>query len=152
MLSCIRTSCRSSGKSVCRGSHHPLPGWALPPARRSLVRSPRSAKPERNAVTAMSKSHTHHMLTPEGKQAATEARRKWVSEQPPTGTPAVFVVRLAGAMPFGWEIRKFGSFVLSKSGKGYANQAEAEAIGQEALESMAVSEQSKNLGLNKPVE
>lgn len=60
--------------------------------------------------------------------------------------PRLFVVRLgAGSnLRFGWEIRKFGSFVLSKSGKGYATQAEAEAAGQEALESMTISETSKN--------
>ena len=42
----------------------------------------------------MSDDPKKRFLSPQAKQAAIEARR-----------------RLAGAQPFGWEIRKFGSFV-----------------------------------------
>ena len=50
------------------------------------------------------------------------------------GTPTIFVVRLAGPnQPFGWEIRKFGSFLVSKSDKGFRTQSEAQTEGEKAL-------------------
>lgn len=82
----------------------------------------------------MFKNKTHHMQTPEGKQAATEARRKWALEQPPKGAPVVFVIRLdEGEQPFGWEIRKYGSFVLSRSETGFGTQLLAQMAGETAL-------------------
>ena len=90
----------------------------------------------------MAEQKTHHMSTSDGRDASAAGRRRALTEKPPRGAPRLFIVRL-GAGPtlrFGWEIRRFGSFVLSKSGEGYATQPEAKDAGQKALESMLVSE------------
>lgn len=71
-------------------------------------------------------------LLPQARQAAIEARRRLAAKHP-TGSPQIFVVRLTGSQPFGWEIRKFGSFVVSRSDTGFATQSLAQKAGEEAL-------------------
>ena len=80
----------------------------------------------------MSDDPRKRFLSPQAKRAAIEARRR-LAEQSPPGAPQVFVVRLAGTQPFGWEIRKFGSIILSRSETGFGTQAIARTAGEEAL-------------------
>ena len=50
------------------------------------------------------------------------------------GALEVFVVRIVGpTQPFGWEIRKFGSFILNRSEIGFPTQLEAKTAGEKAL-------------------
>ena len=84
----------------------------------------------------MSNDQTHHMQTPEGKQASLDGRRRRVAGLPEIDAPTVFVVRLAGAKAFGWEIRKFGGIVLSRGEAGFATQMLAETAGKQALKGM----------------
>ena len=81
----------------------------------------------------MSNGRTHHMQTPEGKRHSAEARRHASAQRPATSAPEVFVVRLASSKPYGWQIRKFGSFVLSRSAAGYATELQARTAGENAL-------------------
>lgn len=76
------------------------------------------------------------LFSPQARQAAIEKRRRVREEQPPKGTPSLFVVRLAVDHQFGWEIRRFGSIVLSRSDDGFATRSEAQVAGQEALATM----------------
>ena len=84
----------------------------------------------------MSNDQTHHMQTPEGKHAAIEGRRRREAALPAIDAPSVFVVRLAGAKAFGWEIRKFGGIVLSRGETGFATQMLAETAGKKVLKGM----------------
>ena len=82
----------------------------------------------------MSDNPKTRSFSPEARQAAAEARRRQYEEQSPLGAPKVFVVRLVGPKhPFGWEIRKFCSFIVSRSEKGFATQLEAQKAGEKAL-------------------
>lgn len=95
----------------------------------------------------MPEQKTHRMNTPEGREASAAGRRRALAEKPPRDTPRLFIVRL-GAGPtlcYGWEIRKFGSIVLSKSEAGFATQLEAETAGQEVLWSMSASAPSQTV-------
>ena len=68
----------------------------------------------------MPNNQTHHMQTPEGKQASIEGRRRREADLPSKDTPRVFVVRLAGSRPFGWETRRnsgWGHPQMSRFGK-----------------------------------
>ena len=56
-----------------------------------------------------------------------------LAEKHPTGSPRIFVVRLEGENSFGWEIRKYGSFVLSRSEMGFGTQLLAQTAGETAL-------------------
>ena len=76
---------------------------------------------------------TKRLLSPQARQAAIDSRRRLAAINPSTGTPQIFVVRLEGAQPFGWEIRKFGSFVLSRSETGFGTQVLARMDGEGAL-------------------
>ncbi len=50
------------------------------------------------------------------------------------GALEVFVVRMVGpTQPFGWEIRKFGSFIVNRSEMGFPTQLEAKTAGEKAL-------------------
>ena len=75
---------------------------------------------------------THHLQTPEGRQLSAEGRQRRLAEVPAKNAPQVFVVRLADAH-FGWEIRKFGSFVLSRSEACFRTQLLAREAGEKAL-------------------
>ena len=78
-------------------------------------------------------------FSPQARQAAAEKRRRRFEEQPPKGAPEIFVVRMVRPkQPFGWEIRKYGSFVVRKSDNCFATQAEAQAAGEKALAALAV--------------
>ena len=70
--------------------------------------------------------------TPEARQAAVEARRRIAAAKGPMGSPQMFLVRLAGLQPFGWEIRKLGSFV-SRSETGFKTLLLAQTAGEQAL-------------------
>ena len=87
----------------------------------------------------MSSHQTHHMQTPEGRRISAEGRRRRLAALPAKDAPQVFVVRLAGAMSFGWEIRKFGSFVLSRSQTGFETQLLAQTAGDKAIAVMSAS-------------
>ena len=78
------------------------------------------------------------MNTPEGRRAASEARLRWAEEQPDVGEPTVFVVRLVGPKPFGWEIRKYGGIVQSRSDVGFVTQLAACSAGEMAPAKMSV--------------
>ena len=72
-------------------------------------------------------------FSPQNRQAAIEARRHLAAKHP-TGSPQIFVVRIVGpTQPFGWEIRKFGSIVLSRIETGFGTQLLAQTAGDEAL-------------------
>lgn len=73
------------------------------------------------------------MNTPEGREASAEGRRRREEKLPATDAPGVFVVRLAGPKPFGWEIRKYGSIILSRSDTGFGTQVLAQTAGEKAL-------------------
>ena len=81
----------------------------------------------------------HHMQTPQGKQASIDGRRRREAALPATDALGVFVVRLAGPKPFGWEIRKYGGIVLSRSDTGFGTQVLAHAAGEKALALTTVS-------------
>ena len=81
----------------------------------------------------MSKEQTQHVNTIDGRKASLEARRRWIAERRDAGAPVVFVVRLAGSMPFGWEIRKFGAIVLRRSETGFKTQLMARSAGEKAM-------------------
>ena len=85
-----------------------------------------------NQTKLMPNNQTHHMQTPEGKQASVEGRRRREAGLPEIDA-AVFVVRWAGAKAFGWEIRKFGGIVLARSDERYATAQEAQITGQAAF-------------------
>ena len=73
-------------------------------------------------------------ISPQARQAAAETRRRRFAEQAPRDALGIFVVRIVGpTQPFGWEIRKFGSFIVSRSDKGFATQLEAKTAGEKAL-------------------
>ena len=65
----------------------------------------------------MSENPKTRMLSPQARQAAIASRRQRIAAQPARNAPAVFIVRLGAGqdLGFGWEIRKFGSFVILKS-------------------------------------
>ena len=84
----------------------------------------------------MSNDQSHYMHTPEGKRASIEGRRRREAGLPAIDAPAVFVVRLAGAKPFGWEIRRFGNITLSRSETGFGTQVLAQEAGANALKTM----------------
>ncbi len=69
-------------------------------------------------------------LSPQARQAAIQTRQ--LNAKQPTGTPAIFVVRLADTQ-FGWEIRKFGNFVLDRSQSSFGTQLLAHKAGEKAL-------------------
>ncbi len=69
-------------------------------------------------------------LSPQARQASIKTRR--LAAKPPTGTPQIFVVRLSDAQ-FGWEIRKFGNFVLDRSQTSFGTQLLAQKAGEKAL-------------------
>ena len=87
------------------------------------------------------------MNTPEGQEVSRNARRRATAEKPPVGAPRLFVVRLgAGSnVRFGWEIRKFGSFVLHRSETGFETHQEAEQAGQESLNNIHVNAAAQGL-------
>ena len=73
-------------------------------------------------------------FSPQARQAAAETKRRLCEEKSPVGAPKVFVVRMVGPrQPFGWEIRKFCSFIVSRSDKGFTTQLEAQTAGEKAL-------------------
>ena len=85
----------------------------------------------------MRTDRTHHMLSPESRAAASEARRRRYAERPDVKAPQVFIVRLAVDHRFGWEIRRFGNIVLSRSVETYGSPTLARTAGERALANMA---------------
>ena len=86
-------------------------------------------------VRIVPENSNRHLQTPEGKRIAAEGRQRWAAKRPPADAPKLFVVRL-GAGPrlqFGWEIRKFGSIVLSRSDVGFGTQLLAQTAGEKAM-------------------
>ena len=84
----------------------------------------------------MLKGETSHLLTRARIAAATESRRLHYANRPKVEAPQVFVVRLAVDNRFGWEIRRFGNFVLSRSVETYGTAMLAETAGKTALADM----------------
>lgn len=63
--------------------------------------------------------------------AAVAKRREMAMIVKDKARPEVFVVRLPPpSRLFGWEIRRFGSVVLSRGGEGYPSLAEARRAGE----------------------
>ena len=87
----------------------------------------------------MSDDRKHRTFSPQARQAAAIARQQWAAEKPAFDALAVFVVRLGHNLRFGWEIRKFGSMILSRSDEGFASLSEARIAGEKALVSMISS-------------
>ena len=81
----------------------------------------------------MSDDPKKRFLSPQARQAAIEARRRLAAAKSPTGSPQMFVVRFAGPQAFGWEIRRFGGFVLSRSETGFRTLLLAQTAGEQAL-------------------
>ena len=73
-------------------------------------------------------------FTEAARAAAAEAKRLKRENAVPRDTPAVFVVRVPPANKmFGWEIRRFGSLVLTRSEDRFTTAADARAAGEAAL-------------------
>lgn len=73
----------------------------------------------------------------DGKEAVRTGAPRPV-QRPSIGQPKLFVVRL-GAGPtlrFGWQIRRAGSVVLSRSEEGYSTFQQAQDAGLQALTSL----------------
>ena len=67
-------------------------------------------------------------------EPAAEARQKAFDQRREETIRKVFVVRLPPpSTGFGWEIRRFGSLVLSRSETEFATSAEAKAAGDAAM-------------------
>ena len=81
----------------------------------------------------MSDGSKRPYFSPEARQAAFDTRQRLAAAKSPAGSPQMFVVRFAGPQPFGWEIRKFGSFVLSRSETGFRTVLLAQTAGEQAL-------------------
>ena len=77
-------------------------------------------------------------LSPQARRAAVEVRRR-LAAQNPRGAPQVFVVRLDDPKRFGWEIRKFGGLVLTRSETGFGTQLLALEAGKRALTELAAA-------------
>ena len=78
----------------------------------------------------MANNPKKHFLSQQARQAATKTRL--LNAKQPTGTPEIFVVRHANTQ-FGWEIRKFGNFVLDRSQSSFETQLLAQKAGETAL-------------------
>ena len=85
----------------------------------------------------MVNSQTNPMRTLEGIAAAKESRRLHYANRPDVGAPQVFIVRFAVDHRFGWEIRRFGNIVLSRSVETYGSPMLAKTAGERALVAMA---------------
>ena len=77
---------------------------------------------------------TARFFTEAARAAGIAKRRENASKLKETSHVLVFVVRSTDiGKPFGWEVRKFGGIVLSRSGEGFGSQSEAQAAGEKAL-------------------
>ena len=76
---------------------------------------------------------THHMLTPEGIEAARQGRARREAARPDVRAPQVFVVRLGVGTRYGWEVRRFGTIILVRSAETFGSPMLAKAAGQIAL-------------------
>lgn len=77
-------------------------------------------------------------LSSKALQAAAKVRRRNFEEQLPKGAPGIFVVRRVGlTQAFGWEIRRYGSFVVSRGDEGSATQVDVRAAGEKALTALS---------------
>ena len=85
----------------------------------------------------MLKGETYKMLLPENRAAAIETRRRNLANKPRVGAPQVFVVRLAVDRRFAWELRRFGSIVMSRSVETYGSAMLAKTAGERALANIA---------------
>jgi hypothetical protein len=75
---------------------------------------------------------------PSTQKRARENRKKAFVQRRAEVLQKVFAVRLPPpSVGFGWEIRRFGSFVLSRSETEFPTSAEAKAAGEAALASGA---------------
>ena len=72
-------------------------------------------------------------FSPQARQAAADAKRRFAAAKSPVGSPQMFVVRFTSPQSFGWEIRSFGSFVLRRSETGFSTQLLAQTAGEKAL-------------------
>ena len=74
-------------------------------------------------------------MTIEQRQKALVTRQLKAAAQPPKDAPQLFIVRLGPDQNlwFGWEIRKFGSIVLSRSETGFETQVLAQTAGEKVL-------------------
>lgn len=82
---------------------------------------------------------TRRHFTEAARAAAVVARRRKYETAVPRETPAVYVVRLAGAnLQFGWEIRRFGALVLDKSSAEYPTTQDALSAGEAVLNGWAI--------------
>ena len=89
----------------------------------------------------MVNGQTNPMRTLKGIAAAKEARRLHYANRPEVGAPQVFIVRLAVDHRFGWEIRRFGNIVLSRSFETYGSPMLAKTAGERALVDTAAQAQ-----------
>ena len=72
--------------------------------------------------------------SPEVQDRAGEARRKSVENRRAEALQKVFAVRLPPpSTGYGWEIRRFGSIVLSRSEAEFPTSAEAKVAGEAAM-------------------
>ena len=73
-------------------------------------------------------------FTQAARDAVVAARRAKAMIPQDSTAPQVFIVRLASfPMPFGWEIRRFGGLVLSRSDMGFPSMASARSAGEGTL-------------------
>ena len=85
----------------------------------------------------MTEPTSGRQFTDAARAAALEVRREKILLKNDLLTPTLFVVRhCVYRQLFGWEIRRFGGVVLSRSEIGYVSQSQARLAGQIALDAM----------------
>ena len=90
----------------------------------------------RSVMSAPDGPNRRH-LTQAARDAAAAARRAKAMVPHDSTAPQVFIIRLASfPMPFGWEIRRFGGLVLSRSDMGFPSMASARSAGEGTLAAM----------------
>lgn len=65
--------------------------------------------------------------------AATLTPRRQGADRQPASTPRLFIVRFLGSPRFEWQIRKFGSVIVSRSEQGFSSEDQARAAGETAF-------------------
>lgn len=76
-------------------------------------------------------------FTKAARTAALQVRREKAVAKEDLTRPALFVVRQTpSSQRFGWEIRRFGGVLLSRSEAGYDTQSQAQTAGARTLAAM----------------
>ena len=95
----------------------------------------------RRASLSMINRPSRRYFTLAARTAGLEARHENAVSKKDLMTPALFVVRQSGqGQLLGWQIRRFGGILLSRSETGYATSFLARSAGEAALTTMCSRE------------